>query len=71
VTEKTERDVIEQHTVRSRYGPPRFNDGFPEQGTPEYAALPYGDLLALCRLRAGTPPLPYASENNPIDSWRL
>ena len=81
----TERELIEQHTRRSAHGPKRFDDGFPEHGTPEYEALGHAERLRICEERSGifrdpgdestaptVTPRPYAARDpilNPIDRW--
>jgi hypothetical protein len=79
VTDKTEQQIVEQHTVRSGHVSRRFDDGRPELGSIEYDALDYAERLRVCEERVGifrdesggitsAPPQPYgASERNPID----
>ena len=75
--------IVRAHLVRSYHGPPRYRDGLPEIGTPEYEALSPEQQLEVGEMRVGVfrdrgedndvpPPLRSprrygAEENNPID----
>jgi hypothetical protein len=73
----TDRQIIEQHTVRTDPRRRVFADGFPEPGSDEYRALSHDDRLAICEARAGLirgapRAIPYTARDpipNPIDRW--